>query len=387
MATQSLAKLIRRKNHETIGELLLSHQTLQKRVEDNRVLVNYCNNAIPKKQHPYRYAYGQKTEIERIVKETLDSGIIRPSQSSFASPVQLVKKKYGVYSKDWGMHLVHLKKVMELLKNISLMQKKEKFIKGYGTISKPLTSLLKKDAFEWNADAKEAFNQLKEVMTTAPVLAMPYFFQPFVVETDACGGGIGEVLMQEGDTNQEYSEEEVRFVWVVMKELQKKSSRHYRTQPEGGHSGINGTYQRIKPLFYWSTMKSDVQNLVKECEVCQRSKHENNPYSGLLHPLPIPEQAWSSISMDFIEGLPNSEGKDFILVGVDRLTKFSHFIALKHPYTATSVAKVFFENIYKVHGLPVSIAIDRNKVFTSRFWKELFTLFGVSLDISSAYHP
>ncbi|KAL0401589.1 UNVERIFIED_CONTAM: hypothetical protein Slati_4188800 [Sesamum latifolium] len=100
-----------------------------------------------------------------------------------------------------------------------------------------------------------------------------------------------------------------------MKELQKKSSRHYRTQPEGGHSGINGTYQRIKPLFYWSTMKSDVQNLVKECEVCQRSKHENNPYSGLLHPLPIPEQAWSSISMDFIEGLPNSEGKDFILVG------------------------------------------------------------------------
>ncbi|KAL0455225.1 UNVERIFIED_CONTAM: hypothetical protein Slati_0861700 [Sesamum latifolium] len=91
--------------------------------------------------------------------------------------------------------------------------------------------------------------------------------------------------------------------------------------------------------------------------------------------------------MDFIEGLPNSEGKDSILVVVDRLTKYSHFIALKHPYTATSVAKVFFDNIYKLHGLPVSIVTDRDRVFTSKFWKELFTLSGVSLDMSSTYHP
>ncbi|KAL0409327.1 UNVERIFIED_CONTAM: hypothetical protein Sradi_1867100 [Sesamum radiatum] len=91
--------------------------------------------------------------------------------------------------------------------------------------------------------------------------------------------------------------------------------------------------------------------------------------------------------MDFVEGLPPFEGKDSVLVIVDRLTKYSHFIPLKHPYTATSIAKVFFANIYKLHGRPVSIVTDRDKVFTSKFWRELFTLAGVSLDMSYAYHP
>ncbi|KAL0313620.1 UNVERIFIED_CONTAM: hypothetical protein Sradi_5761300 [Sesamum radiatum] len=81
-------------------------------------------------------------------------------------------------------------------------------------------------------------------------------------------------------------------------------------------------------------------------------------------------------------GLPPSEGKDSVLVIVDRLTKYSHFIPLKHPYTATAIAKIFFDNIYELHGLPVSIVTDRDRVFTSRFWRELFTLAGVSLDIT-----
>ncbi|KAL0320117.1 UNVERIFIED_CONTAM: putative mitochondrial protein [Sesamum radiatum] len=73
-----------------------------------------------------------------------------------------------------------------------------RFIKGYGTISKPLTSLLKKDAFIWNQEAELVFNQLKKMMTSALVLTMPDFSQPFIVETDVCGKGIGAVLMQRG---------------------------------------------------------------------------------------------------------------------------------------------------------------------------------------------
>lgn len=66
---------------------------------------------------------------------------------------------------------------------------------------------------------------------------------------------------------------------------------------------------------------------------------------GLLQPLPIPEAAWKDISMDFIEGLPKSEGKEVIFVAFDCLTKYSHFIPLSHPLTASQVAIIFIANI------------------------------------------
>ncbi|KAK4407690.1 Transposon Ty3-G Gag-Pol polyprotein [Sesamum angolense] len=155
----------------------------------------------------------------------------------------------------------------------------------------------------------------------------------------------------------------------------------------GGHSGIQGTYQRLKAMFYWPKLKEDVTKWLQACDICQRSKAEHMLYPGLLLPLPIPNQAWASISMDFIEGLPKSEGKDCILVIVDCLTKYSHFLSLTHPFTAEGVAKVFMDHIHKLHGLPISIVTDRDKVFTSSFWKEFFKLLGTTLSFSTTYHP
>jgi hypothetical protein len=155
----------------------------------------------------------------------------------------------------------------------------------------------------------------------------------------------------------------------------------------GGHSGIQATYQRVKKLFHWKGLKQDVETFVKQCGICQQAKHTNTVPAGLLQPLPTPVGAWQDIAMDFIEGLPKSEGFSVILVVVDRFTKFAHFIPIKHPYTAQSVAKAVFEQVVRLHGFPCSIVSDRDRVFTSNFWAELFGIVGTKLAMSSAYHP
>ncbi|GJZ09111.1 retrotransposable element Tf2 [Tanacetum coccineum] len=139
----------------------------------------------------------------------------------------------------------------------------------------------------------------------------------------------------------------------------------------GGHSGVKVTTHKLCSMFYWKKMRKEVKQFVRDCEICQRYKPNLEAYPGLLQPLPIPTSIWTSISMDIIEGLPKSRGKDVILVVVDRLSKYSHFMALSHPYTASQVAQLFLDNIYKLHGLPENIVSYRDKVFVSSFWKEL----------------
>jgi transposase InsO family protein len=114
---------------------------------------------------------------------------------------------------------------------------------------------------------------------------------------------------------------------------------------------------------------------------------EHTKLPGLLQPLLVPSQAWSTVSLDFIEGLPKSGGYDVIFVVVDKFTKYAHFVPMSHPYTALSVAQLYFNNIYKLHGLPEAIISDRDGVFTSALWQELFRLSNTKLLMSSFYHP
>lgn len=155
----------------------------------------------------------------------------------------------------------------------------------------------------------------------------------------------------------------------------------------GGHSGIQATYHRVKKLFFWSGLKMAIENFIKQCLACQQAKHTNLKPAGFLQPLPVPQDSWQDLTMDFIEGLPKSKGYDVIMVIVDRLTKYAHFVPLKHPFSAAQMARAFLEQVVRLHGVSCSIVSDRDKIFTSTFWKELFAAVETRLLYSTAYHP
>jgi len=134
-------------------------------------------------------------------------------------------------------------------------------------------------------------------------------------------------------------------------------------------------------------MKNSIKEYIKTCSICQQAKPEHVKYLGLLAPLPVPTAPWSVVSMDFIEGLPSSNKQDVILVVIDKFSKYAHFMALSHPFTALQVAQSYMNNVYKLHGLPAAIISDRDRIFTSSVWQELFKLTDTQLLMSSSYHP
>ncbi|XP_056850923.1 uncharacterized protein LOC108825184 [Raphanus sativus] len=295
-----------------------------------------------------------------------------------------------------------------------------RFIQGYSIIARPLTIMLRKDGFAWNTEASDAFHLLKQALISAPVLALPDFSKTFIVETDASNTGIGAILMQDnhpvcyisralGPRHQGLSVYEKELLAVVhavqtwnpylahnnikkarktslqmlylespiITDLQNKPGSHaaysfvngelrrrgklvvgndpaiklhifkwLHDSAVGGHSGRDATLHRINSLFFWPKMS--------------------------LEPLPVPTGVWESVSLDFIEGLPPSSGKHCILVVIDRLSKNAHFLALSHPYTAMDVAKLYMDQVFRLHGMPKDITSDRDPTFLSEVWREMF---------------
>lgn len=105
-------------------------------------------------------------------------------------------------------------------------------------------------------------------------------------------------------------------------------------------------------------MKKFVQDYCNTCTDCPRAKTPRHKPYGLLKQLPIPERPWASISMDFIEQLPNSDGHTAILVVVDRLSKMALFIPTNDEIDAPGLAKLFLIHVFSKHGVPVDIVSD-----------------------------
>lgn len=164
-----------------------------------------------------------------------------------------------------------------------------------------------------------------------------------------------------------------RRVCLPFKEdLIKEVLNEFHSSKVGGHVGVSKTMARIASQFFWPGMRQSIRRFVRVCQICQQAKVEQALPVGLLQPLPIPQHVWDDVSMDFITNFPPSHGYSTIMVVVDRLSKFGHFIPLKAEYTSKIVAKSFINNIVKLYGVPRSIFFYRDIIFVSSFWQHLF---------------
>ncbi|GKB55291.1 putative reverse transcriptase domain-containing protein, partial [Tanacetum coccineum] len=147
-------------------------------------------------------------------------------------------------------------------------------------------------------------------------------------------------------------------------------------------------YQDLKKLYWWSNMKAEITTYVSKCLTCAKVKAEHQKPSGILQQPEIPEWKWEKITMDFVSGLSRTpSGYDSIWVIVDRLTKSGHFFPMKKTDSIEKLTQLYLKEIVCKHGVPTSIISDRDRLFTSRFWKSLQEALGTQLDMSTAYHP
>jgi hypothetical protein len=179
----------------------------------------------------------------------------------------------------------------------------------------------------------------------------------------------------------------------VPQSLRQGVFERYHDAKTMGHQGIDRTLERIQRMYYFPKMRGYVEENIRKCDACNRNKaSRHKPYGEMQSPK-APEGAWESIALDFIVKLPPSRERvtgtvfDTVLVVTDRLTKYAHFIPYKESASAEDLAYTFTKYITGNHGIPKEIISDRDKLFTSKFWKSLTDQLGIHQKLSTAYHP
>ncbi|KAI2645073.1 Transposon Tf2-8 polyprotein [Labeo rohita] len=157
--------------------------------------------------------------------------------------------------------------------------------------------------------------------------------------------------------------------------------------PGSGHPGSKRTLSLLQNRYWWPSMRRDTIRYVQSCSVCAMSNSPCMLPAGKLVPLPIPERPWSHLGVDFVSDLPSSEGNTCILVIVDRFSKTCKFVPLKGLPTAMETAEHLFNQVFRHFGIPEEIVSDRGPQFISHVWKAFFKLLGVTVNLSSGYHP
>jgi len=163
--------------------------------------------------------------------------------------------------------------------------------------------------------------------------------------------------------------------------------RLHHDTPVGEHGGQWKMVELVTQNFWWPGVTKEVKQYVEGCDSCQRSKNHTEQPAGKLMSNSIPEKPWTYISADFITKLPIAQGYNSILVVVDRLTKMVYFIPTIEKTLAEGLARLFRDNVWKLHGLPESIVLDRGLQFAAGIMQKLNRMLGIESKLSTAFHP
>ncbi|KAL0177702.1 hypothetical protein M9458_026596, partial [Cirrhinus mrigala] len=337
------------------------------------------------------------------------------------------------------------KTIKELQRFLGFANFYRRFIKGYSQISSSITNLLKghPKTLTWTPDASKAFKNLKKAFTQAPLLTHPDPDLPFVVEVDASTTGHHGTparlhpcayfsrKLSPAEVNYDIGNRELLAIKLALEDYTsipgvhrsqkltipprcqaalstlnftisyRPGSRNIRadalsrlSEPEDTtgrshpfYSRFSGTLSLLSERFWWPDMARDVRRYVRGCKECAMSKSPRHLPAGKLHPLPIPDHPWSHLGVDFMMDLPSSDGNTCILVIVDRFSKFCRLLPLKGLPTAMETAESLFNHVFRYYGIPEDTVSDRGPQFISRVWKSFFKLLGVTVSLSSRYHP
>src|SRR5882724_5787210 len=150
---------------------------------------------------------------------------------------------------------------------------------------------------------------------------------------------------------------------------------------------LTKTTDLVAHNFWWPGMGHYIAEYTKGCDLCNHTKNYPSALAGKLMPNCIPDRHWQTISVDLITELPRSHGYDTIMVIVDRLSKRAHAILTTSDVTASGIAQLFRDHVWKLHGLPEEVISNRGTQFVSNFTRSLSQLLKIRITVSTAYHP
>ena len=160
-------------------------------------------------------------------------------------------------------------------------------------------------------------------------------------------------------------------------ELRVEIIRLHHDVPVAGHGGRWKTVELVTRNYWWPGVTRDIGKYVEGCDLYQRMKNRTEEPVGKLKLSEVLQKTWTHLMVDFITKLLVVAGKDAVLVVCDRLSKMTYFVATTERMSAEGLARLFRDNVWKLHGLPESVVSDRGPQFAAELTKELNRMLGI----------